>query len=256
MSGHRVSAGGAVINPLADVAAAWPLSANANDAIGTLHLVAKTGMTSTSFGTGKNGNGWLAGTTSSRFYGRDWSDSGGLGILDVQGNPFSFCCWSRLTSSLLNVNCSPGLVQCGDMVAANPHQCWNMVREYNTTGPAMSLSVWTYNGTTYSQVQLTGLTFNDDLWHFYGCSRSAAGVLRVYFDNQMAEITGSNVPQAVPSRNPSTGAFFGIGANSQKSATSTKGQRGDIDEAYFWTRELTTAEFTQLYNSGNGLFLA
>lgn len=73
---------------------------------------------------------------------------------------------------------------------------------------------------------------------------SSGGVVKLYIDSVLQAVTGSKA--GAMSTNP---AVFFTGIDQVGGAG---GWLGQIDELGFWSRELSSAEVTELFNSGNG----
>lgn len=81
------------------------------------------------------------------------------------------------------------------------------------------------------------------VWYFIVCHVNSAGLVSISINNGAANTTAMGGPMV------SNTAKFRLGSRSDDVGK----MNGVVDEAGLWNRELTAAEITSLYNSGNGL---
>lgn len=210
----------------------WKLdesSGNASDATGNGKTLTNTG--SSTFTSGKINNGTsLSGsgqyfTRSSEAY---FQITGALTI--------SFWCKSSKTGA--------------QSVVSKGNNSFSGSYEYMVFWQNGKFSFQTYGGgSPYTVTTDTSLSINT--WYHVVVTRSGSGsgdTVKIYVNGSSVSLT--NVFGTDPSKVGTSSFPLNIG-NYNNDTTSLF--EGMIDEVGIWTRELTSGEVTQLYNSGNGL---
>ena len=107
-------------------------------------------------------------------------------------------------------------------------------------GTGFQIATNWYGSASFGQVNfnnISGPTGGDGAWHFVVLTYNSTGSQTLYVDGNLAQqITA-----------PSS---YNISVPFQFNA---RGLQGEVDEAGFWTRELSPTEVTALYNTGAGL---
>lgn len=115
----------------------------------------------------------------------------------------------------------------------------NATDQFKFLIPVASLTFETVEASTFGTITV-------DEWNFvYAAHDSANSKLLISVND------GTVDEQALTGTKQDFGTEFAIG--SWGGATSPKYFDGDVDEAAVWSRLLTAAEITELYNSGNGI---
>lgn len=104
-----------------------------------------------------------------------------------------------------------------------------------------------YRNSSGSTYQLTtSSTYNDGNWHFVVATIASNGAMKMYIDGGEA-LTGTTASGALFTSTKSSA----IGVN--HSGAPDDVWVGSLDEIGFWSRELSSDEVSELYNSGAGL---
>lgn len=170
---------------------------------------------SVTFGTGKLGAKCATFNGSAKF-----ETSVNIGITGTTARTMNF--WVKYTSTS-----GDGMVTFGTTGTGNGFS-------------ALAVSNQLYFGGESADVGPSGAALNDGNWHM--CTITYDGTtIRLYTDGT-AGSTGT------PTLNTAAAHLF-VGERNDGSSKFT----GDIDEVYLWTRALSAAEVTSLYNGGAGL---
>jgi len=189
-----------------------------------------TDNNTTASATGKIGNGadFVAANS-------EYLSLGDISDFDIVASTtdVSFFCWIKTSVK----TGAPGIASKWGASQRN----W-LFRVDSTTG---ALQVFAGSGGT-TGVSVTGTTAIDDgAWHFVGFTFTASDdKWRLFVDSSTAEATSATAAPAAST------AAVQIGGNTAGSAAYWTGQ---IDEAGWWTKVLSSTEITDLYNSGSGL---
>jgi hypothetical protein len=155
--------------------------------------------------------------------------------LDVGATDFSFTCWVKLTT----VASLQALISKRAGGAAGQYVL------YYDNGTSR-FDFFVYNGTTF--IGATANTFglpSTGTWYFLAVVVDDTAKTIKISVNAGAQDTSASYTTSIPSRTDA----FQIGA---EQIVAQNFLNGAIDEVGFWKRKLTTAEITQLYNSGAG----
>jgi hypothetical protein len=120
---------------------------------------------------------------------------------------------------------------------------------YLIINPSGKLEFWGFAVSTNSFAMASLTTFNTNTWYHVSVTKSASSV-KIYV-NGVLNITNSvGVPIVYFSTmNPAIGSLYKWNGSS---STYFMSNGSKIDAVGIWNKELTSAEVTELYNSGNG----
>jgi hypothetical protein len=153
--------------------------------------------------------------------------------LDVASTDFSFTCWVKLTSTAS----LQALVSKRDIGGAG-----QFVLYYDNSVSRFDFFI--YNGGFLSVAANTFGAPSTATWYFVAIVvDDTAKTFKISVNGGTQD--SNTYTGSIPSRTDA----FKIGA---EQATPAAFANGAIDEVGFWKRKLTTAEITQLYNSGSG----
>ena len=134
-------------------------------------------------------------------------------------------------------------------------------RLYKKPTDALTFDIWGTGGTGSYGVYIGGvsttvgdptLTFDGTTWHHVVCTYTTNnGPIKIYIDGTLAE-TDAVTQGTISYTNVE---YFGIGArvNRVVGHGDPEHWKGLIDEVGVWSRTLTQAEVTDLYNDGDGM---
>lgn len=240
------------MNPLNDVAAMWRLEDNTGaDAIGGLTLTPPNNS-GNSWPAGKRNNGWSNDSSSTI---RGFTRAiGSAGVLATPENGFSLSVWSR-TVAVPNIF-NKTIAGLGNNTGSSGDWGWVIVLYNVSGGAAAGNRLYTRSsGGVIDMIELLGAT-NDNFWHHFVATRAAGSNarLRLYVDGVMVEgtSTGAKTPSAAPFC--LGGLIYSNADLSGSGSSSTQAIKGGLDEATYWTRELSETEVALLYADDAGLF--
>lgn len=153
-------------------------------------------------------------------------------LLQPNASGFSICGW---------VNTVAGTAgdQWGKDTNANPNRQF-LMEIFNGTGPPQFF-VWDTSNTNRTVTWGSSLTVGT--WYFIACRYNSSRQPTISV-NAATAVSATALPGAL--NTTGTGAF-------QIGRRGSTFMNGNIDEVGYWSRELTDAEVTTLYNSGNGV---
>jgi len=193
-------------------------SGNAADSVGSNTLTA----TSTTWTTGKINNGWVASASGGKLLSTTSPLTG--------SGDWTFNCWINPNSTGTNIN----VVDFGDS-----SQVSKSIMFIYRLGSDDKIHV----DTAGAGLITSGSTYNSNAWYMLTLTKSGNN-FALYMNNS-ADGTGTTTGVTLGSN------LLSIGYDNPNSRWSWT--TGGIDEVGFWTRVLSGAEITQLYNSGAGL---
>jgi len=195
------------------------------DSKGSNTLTSNNSVTST---TGKVGSAARFASASTQYLSRASNST-----LQPGNTSYTFACWIRMSviSSVMNI------------VAKSA----TGFREYEFLRLGSNkLDWWVYNSSNVGS-NITATSFGattTNVWYFVVFGFNAAT------NKQFIQVNNGTEDSVTPTITPSTtSSTFTVGARSQLDSS----MNGDVDELGFWSRVLTTAERTTLYNGGAGL---
>jgi len=147
----------------------------------------------------------------------------------------SIASWFKMSSS------SAGIIYSKDSEALGGYLGYGIYANIPSTGN-LRMRVRTGSGATFSDLDTTGKSYNDNTFHLVVAVYNA-GVQKVYVDGTLVSTggSGSSIYWATP-QVPNIGV----------SSISDNWFNGLIDETSIFSRELSQTEITALYNSGLG----
>jgi len=101
-------------------------------------------------------------------------------------------------------------------------------------------------GSSFITLSASG-TFTTSTWNHIVVTRKAATGTKIYVNGSLNNSNTSAVDPIYASTH-----YNSIGASKYNSTSLEYYFNGKMDETYFWNKELTSSEITELYNSGNG----
>lgn len=216
-------------NPLSDsLYAVYKAESNANDSLGTYNGTAVGGLTYTA---GKSGNAFT-------FNGTTGLISLGNGALSSLGSTFSYSFWVKQTApgyaSLISTYTSTGGDR-GFYTRINTGAGGIQTYAFNSSGTAI------INGAGFNTLSLT-------TWHHIVITLDGSNI-RTYHNGTLADTTAYSGTIAFGAT-----TYPSLGCLHYAPATYTFFLNGSMDETYFYTKKLSDAEVTTLYNSGAGKF--
>lgn len=109
------------------------------------------------------------------------------------------------------------------------------------------LSIYRFNTSQgfINEVFHAGSGYADGNWHFAAFTFSTTNGVRIYVDNGTATTDANTTANYAASSNNTT-----LG---QQVESSVAAYNGSLDMVYFWSRELTSTEVSELWNGGAGL---
>jgi len=223
-----------------DIVHAWKFEADASDSVGTAD--GTLSGTPPAFTAAKSGNGHV--TTGTQF---SQYASAGLPVLGngTVDNPFSISFWFRPTSASSQIVVSRATGASNGIFD---------IAEVQISGSDYALRFRCFDDSATARITVdSGILARNTTYHVvatYSGSGANTG-LKIYIngtDVSNARATSGtytamenlSLDMLVGARNPASPSVFFIGW---------------VDELYQWTRELTSSEVTELYNSGTGKFV-
>jgi len=159
--------------------------------------------------------------------------STGTNIVPTGLTQLSMAIWVKSTADFFAMNASSG-------------QSYGSSGQELGSGGYGNFSVLVNNDGSRDRVYGNGINTQDGNWHHIVGTWNQFGHTSIYVD-------GSLVGQISSSGKPiNSNIIHPINFNSNGDATYAVGQNGQIDEAGYWTRELSAAEVTQLYGASFG----
>lgn len=221
----------------------WELnetSGTRNDSHGVNHL---TDVNTVLSATGKQGNGAdFEKDTSESLQIAEASQVG----LDITGD-MSISAWVKWESQ---TNAQVNLI-CGKQDSATDFAYYFM--NWDTEAPlgTRALALWLKRTDGTSKIFYKTYAFSTATWyHVTATYKASTGTVTFYINGSSI---GTHVDATYTAIKDITTGGFAIGARYNDEGYTTD---GIIDELGIWSKELTSAEVTQLYNSGNGLTYA
>jgi hypothetical protein len=215
---------------LTSIYAVYKAESNANDSIGSNNGTAQGGLT---YASGISGNAFV-------FNGTNAYVSLPNNCLNFSSNNFSVNIWVYIINTgyqvIIDNYYYPG--------SGNQYGWW-----LNQTG---SNIIFSYINSSQAQID-TSISYSGKYsgWHMLTVTKVLGGRTKFYLDNSLIT-TNANTTNPVYT----TTHLPCIGVEHQN-ATSWAGYMGNgskIDEVGLWTKELTSTEVSNLYNSGAGKF--
>jgi hypothetical protein len=213
--------------------AVYKAESNANDSFSTYNGTAQGGLTYT---TGKSGNAF-------NFNGTNAYVNLGNDIFNSFTGDFSVSCWVNLNSITGNQMIFHNQSFNSSNAKSNG---WSLIARNN------SIKFEIYNNSG-SFVQLSDSGFiSSSTWYNVVLTRKASTRSRIYINGTLQNSNASTL-------NPTYDTTLipipsSIGAYRYNATTVQDYFNGKIDELNLWTKELTSTEVTDLYNSGSGKF--
>jgi len=105
------------------------------------------------------------------------------------------------------------------------------------------------NGTTVSRM---GMTFNNNTWYHFTLTKKSSNEVKMYVNGIQGSVStqsAGTVPSPMTLLNPTYQSNQSCNIAAHNSSVFMNGK---IDALNVWTKELTSTEVTELYNSGNG----
>lgn len=200
----------------------YKFDADANDSIGTAHGTV-TGATNAA---GKINNGYTYVSASSQYIGFGTT---AWGTGDVYTITFWFKSSTAATQHLVT--------------RENAGSSGEMHIDLSSTGN-ITWQHYSSGGSTVLSIASSGTNYGDGNWHFVACVQNGS----------TAELFVDAVSKGTDAASNTTAWSGSIQTYSGRQATNTSSMlNGQLDELGVWSRGLTSAEVTSLYNSANGL---
>ena len=214
-----------------NVVSYWKLDGNSNDASSTNNGTDHTISYNTTYG--KINQGALFDGSSSYIQTADAYEYSGLSTMTITA-------WVKLTDAGNDV-----IFTKGTYVSSLYH--WSYL--FAVDGGYDSLTIYPYDGdgTTVIFADNTKLV-NDGNWHFVAVSFQGSTAVNFYVDGINVKTLTTSVPA-----NSAVNTYTGSIGSDNNSQFAKSYYKGDIDEVGLWSRVLSGAEITQLYNAGCGL---
>jgi hypothetical protein len=195
-------------------------SGNAADSVGSLTLT----NVSNTYGTGKINNGLITNAPTST------STLASAAVTLGLSTAYSWSVWVKCTGT-------------GNFQIMNKDNPGASKRDYQIKIDNGKAGFIRFNTSNSVITNITGATsVNDGNWHHIVYVFNGAAGSRIYVDGNTTPDASDSVTTNNNNSDAVTGMYFA-------SAMST----ASIDEMGFWTKALSTAEITSLYNSGNGI---
>jgi len=221
---------------LTNLYAVYNAELNANDSLSTYNGTAQGGLT---YSSGISGNAFTFNGTNA--YVSLPNDS----LNSTVGNDFSISLWVNFTSTS-----NQGLITNFTNPSVNIYTGWDL----RLISGLPTFNLW---NNSESPVIVQGSSISVNNWYHIVITRKKGSRSRIYMNGSLVQ-SNSNTSDPIISSTyyPNIGHFQYLSTNGANTATyhglyMASGSK--IDSVNIWTKELTTDEVTQLYNSGNGV---